>query len=268
MSTAITTAEGSMGLAPRSWEDAKAMASALARADGFVPDSYIGKPAAVLAAIMTGAELGIGPMRALRSIHVVKGRPVLAADLMLALAIERGIRHQWVETSETAARIRLQRAGFEPHEHSFTLEEAKRAGLAGRGNWSTYAPAMLRARCLSAALRAYCPDVLGGAYVEGEIDDTPPAPRAEPAPAGAAVDDVEPEDAEIVCGDAAPPAAPARLDQCGNEDELRAWIEQRGRALVPTYGDRLAAAVEAHAGKIGVNAAAAVADLHATEAAE
>src|SRR5690606_28985671 len=45
-------------LAPRSFAEAKEQASALARADGFVPRALLGKPHAVLAALMTGAELG------------------------------------------------------------------------------------------------------------------------------------------------------------------------------------------------------------------
>ena len=177
MSAIVRAEGGAMGLAPTTWEDAKAMSSALSKARGFVPDSFIGQPHAILAVVMTASELGIGPMRALRSIHVVKGRPVLSSELMLSLAIERGVRPQWLEQSDTQAQLKLTRAGFADHVHTFTSEDAKRAGLWGKGNWATYPAAMLRARCLSAAMRAYCPDVLGGAYVEGELDDVPAEPR-------------------------------------------------------------------------------------------
>src|SRR5690606_14664414 len=59
-------------LAPSSYAEARSMAADLAKAKGFVPDAFVGNPGAVLAALMTGAEIGIGPMQAMRSIHVVK----------------------------------------------------------------------------------------------------------------------------------------------------------------------------------------------------
>lgn len=154
------------------WRAIGSMSKVLSEARGFVPRDMVGQPHAIAAAILTGQELGIGPMQSLRSVHVIDGRPTIGADLMLALAIRAGVRHQWIESTEQVARLRLTREGFEPHEHTFSIREAQAARLTGKGNWQKYPAAMLRARCLSAALRAFCPDVLGsGVYVEGEIDD-------------------------------------------------------------------------------------------------
>lgn len=164
-----------------SWREVQGMANTLAKARGFVPRALEGQPHAIAAAILTGQELGLGPMESLRSIHVVEGKPTLSAELMLSLAIRAGVKHKWTENTNLAASIRLSRAGQEADTFSFTMEDAKRAGLTGKQNWRKYPSAMLRARCLSAALRAYCPDVLGGSvYVEGELE--PDEPEREAAP--------------------------------------------------------------------------------------
>lgn len=238
MSDAIER-HGIVAITPGSWSEAQAMATKLADAKGFVPRVMEKDPNAVLAAILTGAELGIGPMQSLRSIHVIEGRPMLSADLMLALAIRGGVKPQWLETTASVARLKLVRAGFEPHEHTFTIAEAKAAGLVGKQNWQRYAPAMLRARCLSAGLRAFCPDVLGaGVYVEGELED-------DDAPLAAS----EPEPRQLP----APTAAPRmRLGECGDELTLREWLAEHGARVAADAG--LVGRVVAHAEKIGLSA--------------
>ena len=40
-----------------------------------IPEALRNKPADVAVVLMTGAELGLGPMLSLRSIYVVKGKP-------------------------------------------------------------------------------------------------------------------------------------------------------------------------------------------------
>jgi hypothetical protein len=46
-------------------------------------------PDAVLLIMATGAELSIPPTAALRAIHIVKGKPILSADLMVAMCVKR-----------------------------------------------------------------------------------------------------------------------------------------------------------------------------------
>jgi len=53
-------------------------------------------PEAIYSAILTGLELGLPPMKALRSIHLVQGRPVLSADLMVGLCKQSSVcLHLW-----------------------------------------------------------------------------------------------------------------------------------------------------------------------------
>ena len=81
------------------------LADALAKADGFVPRHLSGKPAAIAAVILTGVELGIGPMEAMRGIHVVEGKPTMSAEMMLARARRAGVRTRWLETTDRVARL-------------------------------------------------------------------------------------------------------------------------------------------------------------------
>jgi hypothetical protein len=63
------------------------LAGALAEARNFEPRAYAGDANAIAAAILTGIELGIGPMEALRSIHMIEGKPTMSAEMMLARAM-------------------------------------------------------------------------------------------------------------------------------------------------------------------------------------
>lgn len=140
---------------------------AMAEARGFVPDGYIGKPAALAACVMTGLELGLGPMAAIRGLHNVKGKIMLDASLVAALAIRGGVQIDYEVNADTEVRVRLSRGG-RSHVESFTMRDAERAGLTAptrSGEPSMYAKyprRMLQARALGIAVRAWCPDVLGG----------------------------------------------------------------------------------------------------------
>jgi hypothetical protein len=139
---------------------------------GAVPSSLAGRPAAIAAVLMTAAEMRVGPMEALRGIHMIEGKASLSSGLMLAQAIRGGVRVEWLEKSATKVRAKFTRSGFPGHEESYTIEEARTAGLANKGTWKSHPVAMLTARCISRALVSWAPDVLGaGVYVEGEIEE-------------------------------------------------------------------------------------------------
>lgn len=54
----------------------------------------------------------------------------------------------------------------------FSIDEAKRAGLLSNPSWGKYPKDMLFARALSRLARQLFADVIGGCYIEGEIDIT------------------------------------------------------------------------------------------------
>jgi hypothetical protein len=154
-----------------------------------VPDAVRGKPADVLAILLYGQELGLGPMQSLQSIYVVKGRPSLSSQLWRALALRAG--HKVFSESEhnkSATFTVLRHDDPEPHTVQYTLEDAIQAGRVSlkdgkpysrsqKGEplpWETTTDDMLLARATSRALRFKCPEVALGFYALDEIEDSAP----------------------------------------------------------------------------------------------
>lgn len=160
-----------------------ALAKSLVTAGGFLPAHLRGE-GEIVAVVLAGRELGIGPMASIRSIKLVKGNVTLDAALQLGLMIRAGAKFRWIADGSDGktASIELSRDGQEPYVSTFKIEFAERAGLLkDGGNWKMYPQAMLRARAISAAGKAYMPDVMAGIYLPEELDGEYEAPRSEPA---------------------------------------------------------------------------------------
>lgn len=135
---------------------------------GFLPD-HIRTPGQAVAIILSGRELGIGPMLALRSIYMVKGKIELSADLQLSLFKRDGGKAQFTELTEQRATLKLTHPNGDVHTEAFTADDAKRAGLNG-DNWRKYPKAMLRSRVITAGLKSLgFEPKMSGCYAPGEI---------------------------------------------------------------------------------------------------
>ena len=135
----------------------------------FVPDGLRGSAPAVAAAILSGRELGLGPMTSLANIHVIKGKPALSAALMRALILAQGHQIETVDISDTRARVRGRRRGEAEWETAeFNADQAKRAGIVLGG----YPQDKLYARATSRLARRKFADVIAGMpYSAEELDD-------------------------------------------------------------------------------------------------
>ncbi len=171
--TQITTVETEAVVLfqPENASQAAKLASWLAKSN-LLPTALRGKPADVLVTLITGHELGISPMQAVRGMHVIEGKAVASADLMGALVRrnrEVCMYLRLAESDDQHATYETQRAGDpEATRMTYTIEQAAKAGLAGKDNWKKHPAAMLRARCLSAITRAVYPDMVLGVY---DIDE-------------------------------------------------------------------------------------------------
>jgi len=117
--------------------------------------------------VLAGQELGFGPVASMTGIYIVKGRVTLSANL-LGAAIKRSGRYDYhvghLDDTECAIGF-FAGSGDERRQigiSTFTIDDAKRAGLINGDNWKKYPRNMLFARALSNGAKWYCPDVFGG----------------------------------------------------------------------------------------------------------
>jgi hypothetical protein len=157
---------------PTSFAEVRELAT-MAVKSGLISEA-ISTPEAAFVIIATGLELGLSPMQSLRGINVIDGKPVLSADLLVALAKRSPdcVYFRLVEsTYERATYETLRRGDPKPTTLTWTLEDARRADLIGKRTWKAHPAAMLRARCAAALARAVFPDLLLGVYEESEGDE-------------------------------------------------------------------------------------------------
>lgn len=160
------------------------LANVIAPTD-FVPDAYRDNPPAVAAAILTGRELGIGPLTSLRHVQVVKGTPTLSAEYKRARVLAAGHEFDVLELTTQRCRVSGRRRGSNkpPLEITFTMDDAKTAGLlapskSGKpGAWQTRPRRMLFARAGSELCDFLFADVVNGLptaeiVADGTDDDT------------------------------------------------------------------------------------------------
>lgn len=140
----------------------------------------------VFVAIGMGLEVGLSPMQAVQSIAVINKRPSIWGDAALGLVQASGALVDFRETplyddegNLNGYRCRAVRKGIEdPIEHSFTVDDAKRAQLWGKVSrtgkpspWVLYPQRMLQMRARSWTLRDGFADVLKGLQVAEEVRD-------------------------------------------------------------------------------------------------
>jgi hypothetical protein len=177
------------------WQEAFEFAKAIAPTE-LVPKAFRNRPDAVMATIIKGHELGVPALHALSQIYVIDGRPCVAAELQRALILSHG-HEVWSDPDYyNATRVDLygrRRGGQHVQRITWTIDDAKRANLAGKPNWRTYPRQMLLARCSGELGRLMFADVLAGLGVnyeelldgvevlEGPVGEPPPdapPPRA------------------------------------------------------------------------------------------
>jgi len=229
------------------WSTMLSMAEQLVKS-GLLPATIKTAQAAVVI-IQKGRELGIAPMAAINGIGVINGKPVCGAELMLALLYrdhgDEAVRV--IRSDPDACEITYHRRGWsKPERFAFTIDDAKRAGLAGTATWTKYPAAMLRARCISAVARMAFPDSIGGMYTPEELGaavTVAPDGDLVMAPDVSRVREIRPatqvtidhETGEVIDGDpvtaseaveaATPDDGQARLDMDEEDDDVEAeWV--------------------------------------------
>lgn len=137
-------------------------ARALAESN-LLPKQYHRQPANLLWAISYGQTLGVDPMTAVQSIHVINGRPTASADLIAGLVRRAGhkLRVTGDDRKAVAQIIRADDPGF-TFEVTWTWDRAVAAKLTSKDTWKQFPAAMLKARAVTEVARAACSEILQG----------------------------------------------------------------------------------------------------------
>jgi len=174
------------------WTMLKEQASMVVRT-GLLPKA-IDTAEKAIAIALKGRELGIPPMHAFSHIHIVQGKPTISSELMLSLIYKNcpGAIINYLKNDSKICEIEASRPGHKAAKFSYTIEEAKQAGLLNKDSWRNYPAAMLRARAISIVGRAIFPDlIMGCSYIpeelgadvneDGEVLTIPVEPKKEDA---------------------------------------------------------------------------------------
>lgn len=143
---------------------------------GFAPPAFR-TPQQLIMAWARGAELGLRPMQAIEGLTVINNRIGIMGDLALAMVRQSGLLAKYAkewsgEGDSLTCKVTLQRKGDEEHHYTFSVAEAKHAGIYERSvTWRGYPKRMTYYRALGFGLRDDFSDVLKNMYTSEELED-------------------------------------------------------------------------------------------------
>src|SRR6516165_6170603 len=144
---------------------------------GFAPRG-METPQKLIVCWATAAELGIRPLQAVQGMNVINGRLGIGGDLGVAKVRGMGLlvatpKKKYTGTlgqDDYTCTVTLHRKGEDPQDFSFSIREAKLAGIYSN-NWPKYPQRMTYYRALGFGLRDMFSDVLKGLYTIEELED-------------------------------------------------------------------------------------------------
>lgn len=187
--------EAENSIAIRSLDDIKRVSLIFVKSGMFKGDNGLNDEQKMYQAgvkIIAGVEFGIQPFAAMRGINIIKGNAEMSANLMAA-KVKKHPKYdyrvkRWDNDGCELTFFEYMPDGTKEElgPSSFTIEDAKAAGLTSNDTWRKFARNMCFARAMSNGVRIHCPDVFYGApvYTEGEIsgnfEDMPVATATTP----------------------------------------------------------------------------------------
>ena len=137
---------------------------------GVIPDKMTMAQATM--ACMAGARFGMDPITSMNSFYIVNNRATMAASAMQAVCLAHPDCEYFMLVESSAERATYEakrRSAPRSVSISYTVADAKTAGLWGKGTWRAHPAQMLVARASSRLARAVFPDALHGMYTREEL---------------------------------------------------------------------------------------------------
>ena len=162
----------------------------------------IKRPVEAMALMIVAQAEGRHPGSVAAEYHIIQGRPALKADAMLARFQQAGGRVAWADYTDTSVSAVFTHDAGGSVKIEWTMDRAKKAGLASKDNWTKWPRQMLRARVISEGVRTCFPAVCVGVYTPEEVSDfdPPAARRGRPPKDMGPVEEVKDEDDEALKG--------------------------------------------------------------------
>ncbi len=160
---------------PDTFDAAWRMAQVFASSE-LVPKHFRGRAGDILVAWQKGAELGLSPMVSLEGICVIHGKTALWGIVAKALIVGhkdcRGVTLTFsgeYGTDDYEASYTIKRANRDEVTRSFTVAQAKRAGLWGKDTYKTYGDDMLAWKAFHRAASDQFADALCGLHTAEDL---------------------------------------------------------------------------------------------------
>lgn len=185
MSNQLSTNTGTgWALEPSSAKEAYEMAKYISES-GLCPKDFAGNAQKILVAAAMGTKLGLDVFASMAGIAVINGRPSLWGDVMRSLILSHPHlqdidEHFEGEGDDLTAVCTITRKGMSPYTATFSVQNAKDAGLWGKNTWKGFSKDMLVNRAFGRAGRRRFADALNGFHVAEEMQD---AEKAKPVDA-------------------------------------------------------------------------------------
>lgn len=128
-------------------------------------------PDQAIALMLVAQAQGIHPAQAAIDFYIIQGRPSLTTNAILARFQQSGGKVEYHTYTDQECKATFTHPQGGSLTLSWTIAQAKNAGLTGKDNWKMYARAMLRSRVIAEGVRAVYPAVLGGMYSQEEVQD-------------------------------------------------------------------------------------------------
>ena len=177
---------------------------------GFLPD-HIRTGEQFAAIVLVGREMGIPTMRAIRSLQIIKGNVTEKADSQLARFKEAGGRAQFEALDDARAVLHLVHPNGDTHTETWTINDSRKAGLTG-GMHGKFPRAMIRSRCITAALKSIGWAGAVGNYDPDELRDQPPARHVAHEDRGSQSPPWQPDGEPVEVSPPSPAAGPRQID--------------------------------------------------------
>jgi hypothetical protein len=138
-------------------------------------------PDQMLSLMLIAQAEGLHPAIAAMEYDVIQGRPALRGQAALARFQQAGGVVNWIVRTDAEAKAEFIPPKGKPLTVSWTMEKAKRMGLAGKDNWNKQPGVMLTWRCVAEGIRAVFPACLNRMYLAEEVQDFEPMRNVTPA---------------------------------------------------------------------------------------